>query len=268
MNRKVDPSLYTRDYFEAHCRGQDRVTDLASGELHEIFSRAIRAASLQGHENVMDYGCGRGELVFHCARLGCTVLGTDVSEAAVQMTRENLKILPEDVRGRIDLKMASVEQMDLPEDSLDVIFMIDVFEHLYDWELDILMPKFYRALKKDGRLVLQTPNWLYENRLYPAKRLLEFPFTLLKETGRVLRGKGKRKTPKAFFTKLFKFQFHDDPIYKELHINVQTPGSLKRRLTKYGFQSRIECVDSSKNLLSLLFKPWAGRTIDAVASRS
>ncbi len=66
--------------------------------------------------------------------------------------------------------------------------------------------------------------------------------------------------------KKIRFQFHDDSIYKELHINVQTPRSLKRRLSKYGFEGRIICADPSRNLLSLVFKRWAGRTIDAVAS--
>lgn len=265
MKRKVDPSLYTRDYFECHCRGQDRLTDLEAGELHEIFVRAVRAAALKGNERVIDYGSGRGELVYHCARMGCEVTGIDVSDAAIQMAQETTAALPDETKQRIKLLAASVEKISLEELAYDVIFMIDVFEHLYDGELDILIPKFYRALKKDGRLIIQTPNLLYENALYPAKRILEFPFTLLKELGRVVRRTGKRKSVRHFFTKLFKFQFHDDPIYKELHINVQTPWSLKRHLNRYGFKSKIECVDPSKNLLSLLFKRWAGRTIDAVA---
>jgi 2-polyprenyl-3-methyl-5-hydroxy-6-metoxy-1,4-benzoquinol methylase len=265
MKRRVDPSLYTRDYFECHCRGQDRLTDLEAGELHEIFIRAVRAAGLKGKERVVDYGCGRGELVYHCARMGCEVAGIDVSEAAIQMAQETTAGLPDEVRRRIELKAAPVEQITLAEGAYDVIFMIDVFEHLYDAELDILIPQFYRALKKDGRLIIQTPNRLYENLLYPAKRVLEFPFTLLKELGRVIRGTGKRKSVRHFFTKLLKFQFHDDPIYQELHINVQTPRSLKKLLSKYGFKSRIECVDPSINLLSLIFKRWAGRTIDALA---
>ncbi len=265
MKRRVDPSLYTRNYFECHCRGQDRLTDLRAGELHEIFIRAVRAAGLKEKGRVVDYGCGRGELVYHYARMGCEVTGIDVSEAAIQMARETTSGLPDEVKQRIELKAASVEQIALAPGTYDVIFMIDVFEHLYDTELDLLIPKFYRALKKDGRLVIQTPNLLYENLLYPAKRVLEFPFTLLKELGRVIRGTGKRKSVRHFFTKLFKFQFHDDPIYKELHINVQTPGSLKKRLSKYGFKSQVECWDPSRNLLSLIFKRWAGRTIDALA---
>lgn len=264
MKRKVDPSLYTRDYFERHCRGQDRLSDLEAGQLHEIFTRAVRAAALKGKERVLDYGCGRGELVYHCARTGCEVTGIDVSRAAIQMAQETIAPLSRDLKQKIELRAASVEELELVDRAYDVIFMIDVFEHLYDGELDILIPKFYRALKKDGRLIIQTPNLLYENVLYPAKRVLEFPFTLLKEMGRVLRRTGKRKSARQFFTKLFKFQFHDDPIYQELHINVQTPRSLKRRLLRYGFKSQIECVDPSKNLLSLVFKRWAGRTIDAV----
>ena len=265
MKRKVDPSLYTKNYFECHCRGQDRLTDLETSEPHPIFVRALNAAGLTGRERVLDYGCGRGELLYYCARMGCEVTGIDVSDAGIQMARETIAALPDEARKRIELKVASIESIAPPEAAYDVIFMIDVFEHLYDWELDLLMPKFYRALNKNGRLVIQTPNLLYENVLYPAKRVLEFPFTLLKEIGRVIRGTGKRKSARHFFTKLFKFQFHDDPIYKELHINVQTPSSLKRRLLKYGLRSQIECVDPSKNLLSLIFKKWAGKTIDALA---
>ena len=201
MKRKVDPSLYTKNYFECHCRGQDRVTGLETGELHPIFSRALNAAGLKGRERILDYGFGRGELLYYCARIGCEVTGIDVSEAACELARETLAILPEEARRKIELKASSVEQIRPAEESYDVIFMIDVFEHLYDWELDLLLPKFYRALKKDGRLI------------------------------------------------------------------IQTPFSLKARLLQYGFKGRIECVDPSKNLLSLIFKRRAGRTIDAVAMK-
>lgn len=265
--KKVDTSLYSRNYFEFHCRGQERLPDLEAGELHEIFTRAVRSAELRGDERVLDYGCGRGELVYTCAKMGCSVSGIDVSEDAIQMTRETIARLPGPVKNTIDLYAASVEDIRLSESAYDVIFMIDVLEHLYAPELDILIPEFYKALKPGGRLIIQTPNWLYENGLYPAKRILEFPFTLLKEMGRLLRRTGKRKSAKEFFAKISKFHFHDDPIYKKLHINVQTPWSLKRRLAKYGFQSQITCIDHSRNILSLLLKQWAGRTIDAIGRK-
>ncbi|OGW80232.1 MAG: hypothetical protein A3G33_06040 [Omnitrophica bacterium RIFCSPLOWO2_12_FULL_44_17] len=262
--KKVDPALYSKDYFACHCRGQDKIGAIQSGELHEVFERAVKAAQLTGGESVLDYGCGRGELVFYCAKMNCEITGIDCSRDAIEIAQKTVSVLPEDIRRKIELKIMSIEDIRC-EKLYDVIFMIDVIEHLHDWELDILMPKMKQMLKPNGRLILQTPNLIYERYLYPAKRVFEFPFTLLKELSRLIRCTGKRKTVREFFTKLFKFQFHDDPVYIEVHVNVQTPAILRLKLAKYGFKSSMECVDHSKNLLNFLFKRWAGRTIDAVA---
>ncbi len=263
--KQVDASLYDENYFAAHCRGQEQAGEIGTGELHEIFRRALACAVPKPGERVLDYGCGRGELVYECARRGCFVTGMDVADAAIEWTRKTVSSLPEEVRNRVELRTCRAEDVRLEPDSLDVIFMIDVIEHLYDWELELLMPRIKKALKQNGRLIIQTPNLLYENFFYPLKRVLEFPFTLIKELSRVIRRTGKRKNAREFFTKLFKFQFHDDPVYLKVHVNVQTPGSLGRMLTRYGFQSSIGCVDHSKNILSILTKRWTGRTIDAVA---
>lgn len=261
---KVDPALYSKDYFSRHCRGQDEIGGVRSGQLHEIYRRAVKAAELKGGECVLDFGCGRGELVFYCACMDCEVTGFDCSPDAIEIAEETVSVLPEEIRRKIQLKVVSAEDVRFWK-SYDAIFMVDVLEHLHDWELDVLMPKIRAALKPGGRVILQTPNLNYERYLYPAKRVLEFPFTLLKELFRLIRRTGKRRTAKEFFVKLFKFQFHDDPVYAKVHVNVQTPGSLNRRLAKYGFDSSIRCVDHSKNILNLLFKHRAGRTIDAVA---
>ncbi|HNV85760.1 MAG TPA: class I SAM-dependent methyltransferase [Candidatus Omnitrophota bacterium] len=261
---KVDPALYSKDYFFHHCRGQDEIQGVRSGELHEVYRRAVRAAELKAGERVLDFGCGRGELVFYCANADCEVTGFDCSVDAIKIAEEIVSVLPETVRAKIEFCVGVVENIHFKK-KYDVIFMIDVFEHLHDWELDALMPEIKASLTPGGRMIIQTPNLIYERFLYPAKRVLEFPFTLLKELSRLIRRTGKRKTAREFFVKLFKFQFHDDPIYAKIHINVQTPGSLKRRLAKYGFQSSIRCVDRSRNILNFLFGRWAGRTIDAIA---
>jgi 2-polyprenyl-3-methyl-5-hydroxy-6-metoxy-1,4-benzoquinol methylase len=263
--KSVDSTLYDKDYFTCHCRGQDLTGQIGAGELHEIYRRAFQTAALRPSDRVLDYGCGRGELVYGCAQMGCFVTGVDVSEDAVALTRETLSTLPREIQNRIVLKKIRTEDAAFKNGSFDVIFMIDVLEHLYEWELDILMPRLRNALKENGRLIIQTPNLLYETFFYPVKRLAEFPFTLIKEVGRVIRRTGKRKNAREFFRKLFKFHFHDDPVYQKVHVNVQTPRSLGKMLSRYGFQSRIQCIDHSKNLISIITRRWTGRTIEALA---
>ena len=48
-----------------------------------------------------------------------------------------------------------------------------------------------------------------------------------------------------------------------MHVNEQTPGSVKRSLR--GFDVRVWCDDGSSNLISLMTKKFAGADIWAIA---
>jgi 2-polyprenyl-3-methyl-5-hydroxy-6-metoxy-1,4-benzoquinol methylase len=124
---------------------------------------AIKIADLSPGMTVLDIGCGRGEVVLYCARHEIHAVGVDYSKEAISIAQRakathNLK-----QQNLIKFICDDIEKIDFDE-SFDRIFMLDIIEHLHDWELSKLFRICDRVLKPNGFLVIHTlPNkWLYE----------------------------------------------------------------------------------------------------------
>ncbi len=101
---------------------------------------------------VIDLGCGSGALVYFARELGYTaVTGVDCS--------------PEQVHQAKQLGIGSVQQGDVLEylqamsdASMGLIVAFDLIEHLTKVELISFLDQIRRVLKKNGKIILHTPN--------------------------------------------------------------------------------------------------------------
>jgi len=261
----VDAKLYNRDYYLTDCDGYE---DYTKGRLNlKRHQRVINFAELSGSEKILDVGCGRGELSYQCALRGCKVVAIDYSEDAIILTKETVSKLPNKLQENIDVKLMDVVNINL-KDKFDVIFMVDLVEHLYDWQLEILFNKTKDLLKTNGRMIIQTPNLNYERFLFPLKRIISLPATFIKQFLRVLRGKRREKTWKEWFKKTFRIFLSKERATGAIslrHVNTQAPKQLYKLLHN-NFNTKIFCVDHSKNPISLVFKKWWGREIVVIAT--
>jgi 2-polyprenyl-3-methyl-5-hydroxy-6-metoxy-1,4-benzoquinol methylase len=124
---------------------------------------ALKIANLRKGSRILDIGCGRGEVVLHCARQGMQAVGVDYSIDAISIAEEAKATHKTDEKKRMEFICDDVENIVFNE-PFDCIFMLDVVEHLYDWELLKLFKICSSLLKPTGILVIHTlPNkWLYE----------------------------------------------------------------------------------------------------------
>ncbi len=100
---------------------------------------------------VLDAGCGAGSIVWWLHGEGYhRTCGVDISEEQIEAGRA--------------LGVKNIERADLKEflkdreARFDLIIARDVLEHMEKEELVSILELFHRALKKDGRLILQVPN--------------------------------------------------------------------------------------------------------------
>jgi SAM-dependent methyltransferase len=108
-----------------------------------------------GEKRILDVGCGDGSFAVRLRKYS-RVFGIDLSQKAVDLAR----------KAGLSVYKADASREELPFDSeyLDVVYMGDVIEHLFD--PDFAICEVLRVLKRGGFLVLSTPNlasWL--NRL-------------------------------------------------------------------------------------------------------
>ena len=134
---------------------------------------AIRASVLrvlaqnggpQGVLEVADIGCGAGTQSLLWAELGHRVHGLDVNEPLLELARKRAA----DAGCAIDVQVGSAVKLPWADESMDVCLLIELLEHVADWEP--CLAECQRVLKPGGILFLTT-----SNKLCPAQQEFDLP---------------------------------------------------------------------------------------------
>ncbi len=222
LRPSLPPDLYTEEYFLTACEGYEEWITSEGEHLSRRLSSAFAVAAVEPGMRVLDVGCGRGEIVRHCARLGADVIGIDYAPVAVRMTHELIAEQPGDrPPGRMGLARADAKFLPFPPSTFDRVLLFDVVEHLYPWELHQALLEVRRVLKPGGRLIVHTaPNRWYDRYAYPVVRWV-----------RLLMGQGRNypRNPRQFGV----------AVNEHVHVNEQDLFSMRRALARAGFRSQV-----------------------------
>jgi len=107
---------------------------------------------LHGKKTVLDYGTGIGLLIPHLIKNNFEVTGTDFSHDSIELVNSQFKN---------EKKFKGVYYIDdimSIEEKYDVIFCIEMIEHVNDHYLDLTFQNFKKLLSEDGIIVITTPN--------------------------------------------------------------------------------------------------------------
>jgi cyclopropane fatty-acyl-phospholipid synthase-like methyltransferase len=221
----LPPDLYTEDYFLHACEGYEEFSESQGERLSRRLSAAFAAAGVTPGMKVLDVGCGRGEILRHCARLGADAYGIDYAPVALEMAS---KVLADerDAPGKMVVARSDAKRLPFPNDYFDRVLMFDVVEHLFPWELETCLAEVQRVLTPGGIFIVHTaPNAWYDQYAYPMVRLV-----------RTLMGQGDHypKNPRAL----------NVAANVEVHVNEQSQWSLWRTLRRAGFRHVKVWLDS------------------------
>lgn len=218
----VSPHLYTEEYFLSACEGYDEFIASEGEHLSRRLKASFEIAAIAPGMRILDVGCGRGEIMRHCAELGAEAYGFDYAPVAVRMTQDLIKNISDQVDGSlISAVQADAKHMPYATGSFDRILMFDVVEHLHPWELHAAFQEVHRLLKPDGRFIIHTaPNIWYDRYAYPFVRRF-----------RMLMGQGKDypADPRQFLVE------HN----KDVHVNEQSMLSMRQALGAAGFRAKV-----------------------------
>jgi ubiquinone/menaquinone biosynthesis C-methylase UbiE len=146
--------------------------------------RTLREMGLQKGQTVLDYGCGIGSFSIPAAKMvgdDGVVYALDIHPQAIRMVEKEIK------KKRIsNIKpILSARETGLPDDSVDVVLLYDVFQMISDKEK--LLEELHRVLKSDG-LLFATAEHLDSDEfmnIFARGNL----FTLIEQRGEVFRFK-------------------------------------------------------------------------------
>jgi len=205
----VLPERYDEAYFLGSCEGYAEFIVSEGVHLSRRLSQAFEIAEVAPGMRVLDVGCGRGEILRHCARMGVQAYGIDYAPVALRMAQ--------DAGG---VYQANAKWLPFPSAFFDRVLMFDIVEHLHPWELDQALAEARRVLRLDGRLIVHTaPNVWYDRYAYPLVRLVR---TLMRQ------GVNYPKDPRVII-----------PDNLDVHVNEQSATSLRRVLRRAGFRAQV-----------------------------
>lgn len=221
--KSLPSTLYTEEYFLTACEGYDEFLESEGRHLSRRLSDAFAMADVQPGMRLLDVGCGRGEIIRHCMRLGVEAYGIDYAEVATLMTRDVIWQEQDPADGQATatgVLRADAKKLPFPDGHFDRVLLFDVVEHLYPWELQEALEEIRRVLRDDGRLIVHTaPNRWYDQYAYPMVRFV-----------RRLLGQGSAypKDPRAIV-----------PANQDVHVNEQDMRSMQRNLNNGGFEAKV-----------------------------
>lgn len=121
---------------------------------NELAKYLVRRFDLRPSSRFLEIGCGRGDFLraFHENGLECS--GVDFEAKSVELSRE------------FDVRQCNVSNEALPfsDESIDIVYHKSLIEHMYD--PDNLMNETYRVLKKGGKVIILTPDWVSQMRSF------------------------------------------------------------------------------------------------------
>ena len=135
----------------------------------EFYNKIIERRLCVDGQAVLDIGTGTGVLPRNIYRFGAKWIGTDISEKQI----EQAVLLSNGMN--IDYYAMSAEDLQFSDNSFDVITACQCFWY-FDHER--IMPKMYRMLKPNGRILVLYMAWLpFEDRIANASEALVLKYS-------------------------------------------------------------------------------------------
>ena len=125
-------------------------------------------------KHILDIGCGRGELIRYAINKGAIATGIDYSKSAIKYAKNTIKNAIGKHKEQSKVLKMDAKKLDFQNESFDMIFLLDIVEHLHDWELEECLKEVNRVLKKNGEVIIHTS---------PNKNLLDMVRIISKPLG-------------------------------------------------------------------------------------
>lgn len=226
--RTVDPKIYTKEFYLNACLGSSEFNKTNGKKLHWRVIELLRRIDIQKNDVVLDVGCGRGDITLFLAKNTKQVVGIDYAKDAIKIANTIKGKFSKKIQARTTFKVMNAKKLRFKDNTFDKIICIDVFEHLYQEELEIALAEFKRVLKPNGILFIHagTNKILYE---YTYKYYIRPLNLILTKFDQMIKRTKYNALPKDPRT--------DEE--KEQHVNEPTYHYLKKLLSTYNFAGKI-----------------------------
>lgn len=178
MTNRVSPNLYTKKYYLEDCNGYALFKKTKGDQMDDRLQKITTLLPRLTGANILDIGCGRGELAIFLAKRGNTVTGIDYSKNSVSLANYAKKHQPDTVRSCLNFLVLDLHNLASLDKKYDLIVCTEVWEHIYPDEQDSLLQGAIRLLTPDGSIFIHTApsrwfnDYTYRYWCYPISTML------------------------------------------------------------------------------------------------
>lgn len=240
-----DSDFYGRNYWFSHQENDYGYPNIIERSKTDLYGRCIHWLKALLKYNLppgktLELGCSHGGFVAMLKWTGYDAVGIELSPWIAEFARHAFDV---------QIFVGQVEAQNFEKDSLSVIILMDVLEHLVN-PVETLK-KCSELLKKDGIIVIQTPQYDEEN-LYQAMVVNNSPFLQqLKEKDHLYLF-SKNSTTKMLNKLGYDHIYFEEAIFKQYDMFLFASRTPLEEISK---QDQIETLTSkatSKIILALL----------------
>ena len=124
----------------------DKTRNMPEALLDECFTRIIDLAGLDRSGEILDAGCGTGQLSIPLLKAGFSVTGIDVSQAMLDIARSKTNL-----GDKAKFIVADVRSMEFPAGKFDAVVASKLFQHVGNWESAV--DEIIRVTKDSGLFI-------------------------------------------------------------------------------------------------------------------
>lgn len=229
--KRVNPKLYSTDYFLNICRGFGHFSKTRGISLERSMKKVADEIPSVKNKIVLDLGSGRGEYSYWAAENGAKlVIGIDYSTEAINLANKVKKRWPKKIREKIKFQLMDAKDLRFKEKMFDMVISTEVFEHLYEEEQAVVLKNVKNVLKDNGELYIYTApsktftNITYKYWSYPLSSILVWINNVFT----------KSRYPNIVKNSDLRTRYHE-----EVHVNEPTYFQLLGLFKKVGFYGNI-----------------------------
>jgi ubiquinone/menaquinone biosynthesis C-methylase UbiE len=165
--RRVPADTYDEEYLLSD--NTEGFQEFSEGSMSFVKQFQLSQLELSPGTSLLEVGFGRGEFLYHCAKLGAVVSGIDYSAAALEIAEGTLAEFPD-----AHLRVADCKDLPFEADSFDRVYSGDVLEHQDLEDGARMLREMHRVLRPGGFMFVHTsPNTIFTRLILPlAKPLL------------------------------------------------------------------------------------------------
>ena len=158
--KQVNSSNFNEEYY-IKAYGQSRYIKEKGyfiSEQNSIYQKIVDLVEIQSGDEIVDYGCGNGDLTFYLAsRFRCKIVGIDYSEEAIDICNRKLS----QASGHSSQVTFIYCDTDYVHDfqNTKIVFFCDVLEHMCDERIKILLKQTKeRNIRDKLKVAIHTDN--------------------------------------------------------------------------------------------------------------